>query len=495
MQHLTMQHLIRYGFPTALAMLGLAACADVPTPTDLSVPTVPTASVSASENGKHIVVFTGDDAPADFEARVSARGGSVDEILTGAGLAIVSGLTAESAADLASTPGVSAVAADRIIGPDQSDESSVADAAELVAAEAPTDALATSSTLSRPLPDKAKYYARQWNLREAIKADVAWHAGYVGSSDVNVFILDTGVDYLVPDLVGRVDLNRSVSFVPASSDEYARAAAKGRYAFTDFHSHGTAVAALIASNADSLAGVTQKSTLVSVKVLDRFRTGLVTTFLRGISYAANHGADLVHLSLAYPGFAKHDSTGLVSAINRAINYAHRQGAVVVAAAGNNSVDIDHNQDNWRFCDAPHVICVSATGPTSAGGVNGPWANVDNVAPYTNFGRSVISVAGPGGNNAPNLKVWLTCSREGLVRIGNPKPCAEGKRLWESFGTTFGAAVTSGLAALLVSRMGHGRPDQIRAVIEQSADDLGQAGTDPYYGKGRINVARAMAMLK
>jgi len=83
----------------------------------------------------------------------------------------------------------------------------------------------------------------------------------------------------------------------------------------------------------------------------------------------------------------------------------------------------------------------------------------------------------------------------LVATGNPKPCAEHNLLWESTGTSFGAAVTSGLAALLVSRMGHGQPDQIRAVIEKSADDLGQPGTDPYYGKGRINVARAMSMLK
>jgi len=44
-------------------------------------------------------------------------------------------------------------------------------------------------------------------------------------------------------------------------------------------------------------------------------------------------------------------------------------------------------------------------------------------------------------------------------------------------------------------MGHGRPDQIREVIEKSADDLGLPGTDPYYGKGRINVARAIEALR
>jgi hypothetical protein len=51
---------------------------------------------------------------------------------------------------------------------------------------------------------------------------------------------------------------------------------------------------------------------------------------------------------------------------------------------------------------------------------------------------------------------------------------------------------AGLAALLVSLDGHGRPDAIRHAIEHSADDLGQPGTDPVFGKGRINVANAIA---
>jgi hypothetical protein len=42
-------------------------------------------------------------------------------------------------------------------------------------------------------------------------------------------------------------------------------------------------------------------------------------------------------------------------------------------------------------------------------------------------------------------------------------------------------------------MGHNRPSAIKAAIEKSADDLGQPGTDPFYGRGRINVARAFGL--
>lgn len=51
---------------------------------------------------------------------------------------------------------------------------------------------------------------------------------------------------------------------------------------------------------------------------------------------------------------------------------------------------------------------------------------------------------------------------------------------------------AGLAALLVAD-GVTAPTQIRARIQQSADDLGAPGMDPYYGKGRINLARALGV--
>ena len=490
-----MVRITRYTLATAAVALALAGCQDTGAPPK---PTMSSAlGVSAAGNGKYIVVFTGDDAPADFEARVVARGGTIDAIMNGPGLAIVSGLSDVGAADLASTEGVRDVTADGIVGPDGPEELTVADAMEATAAtpDASADGFAECHA-SSSRPAQARYYRRQWNLC-AIRAYAAWNAGFVGSPDVSVFLLDTGIDYRQPDLAGLVDLSRSISLVPASSDEYALADAQGVLPIMDFHSHATAVASLIASNADSLAGVTRRTTLVSVKVLDRRRSGTISVFLRGIVYAADHGADVIHFSFAFEGFDKRDSTGQVAAFNKATAYAHRKGAVMVVAGGNFAVDMDHNRDNWRVCNATHAICVAATGPTAAGGVNGPWTDVDSPATYTNYGRSAIDVAGPGGTVGPpnsGLPVTLNCSLSGKVTMGNPAACGKGAPRWESTGTSFAAAVTSGLAALLVSRMGHGHPDQIRAVIEKSADDLGQPGTDPYYGKGRINIARALGLI-
>jgi len=498
-----MLRIARYCIAAASITLTLGGCQDPAAPPGIK-PIMssgkPTASsVAGPAATRLLVVFDGDQAPPDFTERVSALGGVVDMILDGVGIAVASGLTDPAARELRSAPGVMAVEPDLILGAEAADESTASDLAE---------ADATDVSIESPAsPTGALFYARQWNLR-AIAADQAWAAGYLGSSDVTVALLDTGIDYDNPDLDGRVDLSRSVSLLSLSqsclagepglpsSDEDALVKTRfpGRHPITDLHSHGTAVAALIASNAHMLAGVTQRTMLFSVKVHDRSRSNCISVYLAGIIYAADHGADVIHLSIPL-AFSKDSFPGLVSAVNRAANYAHRKGAVMVAAAGNDMADFDHDGTRFKFCNAVHVICVAATGPTSAAGLDGPWENVDAVAPYTAFGRSTINVAGPGGTGTAGqpTTVWLVCSKTALVG-GNPSPCRAGKRIWSSTGTTFGAAATSGLAALLVSTMGKGHPDQIRAAIEKSADDLGEPGTDPYYGKGRINVARAVGVL-
>jgi len=60
--------------------------------------------------------------------------------------------------------------------------------------------------------------------------------------------------------------------------------------------------------------------------------------------------------------------------------------------------MDHDGNAYKtYCSTPATVCVAATGPTAQGSVNGPWTNPDAPATYTNFGRSAINVAAPGGN--------------------------------------------------------------------------------------------------
>ncbi len=149
------------------------------------------------------------------------------------------------------------------------------------------------------------------------------------------------------------------------------------------------------------------------------------------------------------------------------------------------------------CEAANAICAAATGPTGASSINGPWVDVDAPAPYTAFGRSAVSVAAPGGTGNPGQfrRFWALCTTTPSLTTTVPPACRAHQPIVQGAGTSFAAPTVAGLAALLVAQLGHGNPALIRARILQSADDLGEPGVDPYYGKGRINVARALGLIQ
>lgn len=495
-----------------LAVVATAACVH-----DARVPSEPgarnsmlAAAVAASgtvaATGRHIVSFTG-GVPGDFAAQVNALGGKVLWVSSGSGLAAVSGLTGTAAATLAGRQGIQEVDGDASIPLD----------IPLVATESAADGGGVASNAN---PAGAVRFARQWNML-AVQADAAWAHGFLGSSSVSVFMLDSGIDYLHADLVGRVDLNRSVdltgtfdtqlsdgSIVSFTEADTVAKYFPGRFAFTDLFFHGTHTGATVSSNAVRAAGITSGTTLVAVKVCGYINECPFSSILNGIVYAATNGADVVNMSLG-GAFTKAGNGRFVGLLNKVFNFARSRGVTVVVSAGNSAADLDHDGNTyWTFCNTPSVICVAATGPLSdANATNpngniartGPFTSVDAPAYYTNFGRSVISVGAPGGNSSfgPPLTppagrdvfVWAACSQTSLLIGCFSSPLF----IVGAQGTSMAAPHVSGTAALLVSILGR-NPSQIKARIQQSADNVAGNGTTPFYGKGRLNVARAVGAI-
>jgi len=465
-----------------VAALALGACQES-APTEASSRMLAASAASLESSGRYVVVFSAERVPVDFGDRVAALGGSMQSALDSIGVASVTGLSEGAATELAGAADVRAVEPDVATAPPNEDVGADVATADGAVIDLFAAADATAS------PTTAQFYARQWNMR-AVFAPEAWAAGFLGSRDVVVAILDTGIDYTNPDLVGLVDLDRSISFVPEDVTRHY----PGRLPFSDLFWHGTAAASIVASNAKLVAGVNRYVTLLAVKVADSTNTHTADRLIRGIVYAADQGADVINVSR---GSQRHksQSPGTVAAFERAVNYAFRKGALVISVPFNDAADLDHNGDLVRLpCEAANAICVSATGPTAAAGFNGPWENVDAIAPYSAFGRSAISVAAPGGVMAPPgyRTVWLPCTTTPTQTTA--LDCRTGKPLQRGVGTSWAAPTVAGLAALLVAQLGHGNPGLIRARILQSADDLGEPGDDPHYGKGRINIARALGVI-
>lgn len=458
----------RLSLLTVAAAFALGACADeIPfTPSEVS-PT-PSLSTSSATTGNHLVVFGG-RVPSDAAARIEAAGGTVVSTYQIGGAVLASGLDEDGVAELRASDDVTYVEPEPILElPDAGLEG--------VAAEIDATAIASPDD-----PDGAFFFRRQWNMR-AIDAPAAWNAGNLGSSDVTVAIIDTGIDYEHADLAGHVDLSRSISLRPEDdavvADEFP-----GAHPIADLHYHGTHVAATVVSNARAAAGVTSRTTLIGVKVCSAVRRGCRRIF-EAIEHAVENGANIINMSLGGT-FSKRDFPGFVSVINRYFTWANANGVLVVVSAGNAALDLDHDKDGYKtYCDAPNVSCVSATGPTARGSVNGPFENINAPAYFTNYGRSAISVAAPGGNTG-NF-VYAACSGFSVVI----PICQTGTFIVGLRGTSMSAPHVSGVAALIAAD-GTTDPAQIRASLEGSAVDLGQAGVDPYYGRGLLNAANAV----
>jgi len=473
------------------AVAGLSACTQEQpvSPTSANV-IQPAYSLAAApgQTGRYIITLKG--SGSGLASEVAALGGTLDWISGGAGLATVSGLSASGLDALSKSRNVAAIDADEAF------------ALDLPQVEQPMDA--ADALQSQAAPATAFFFARQWNMR-AVQADAAWAAGYLGSSSVSVFILDTGIDYLHADLAGRVDQSRSVDLLgtfTVSGVSFTEADTVAKYfptrqPFTDLFYHGTHVGATVSSNAVAAAGVTSGTTLVAVKVCAYLNTCPFSSILNGVIYAADNGADVINMSLG-GGFSKAGNGQFVGLINKTFNYARSRGVTVVVSAGNSALDLDHIGNGYStYCDTPATICVSATGPTYRGSVNGPFQNVDAPAYYTNYGVSAINVAAPGGNSGPavpapasgNNFVYAACSGSSLL----VPVCQTGTFVVGLQGTSMASPHVAGTAALLVAQLGR-NPGAIKTRLQNSADDLGKVGADPFYGKGRLNVARAVGAI-
>ncbi len=133
----------------------------------------------------------------------------------------------------------------------------------------------------------------------------------------------------------------------------------------------------------------------------------------------------------------------------------------------------------------------------------PGTNLDVPASYTDHGQSTVDLAAPGGDGLPDLLLFLVTLKgitapafvfDMVFRAGTqlgPDGPYEPTWTWAA-GTSMAAPCVAGVAALVIGANGGSLPpDQVRTILEQSADDLGKPGNDDFYGAGRVNALRAV----
>ena len=412
---------------------------------------------------RFIVVLNGDSLPAEVGEAITTAGGALETTLDGMGIAIVRSLDPAFAERLAHHPMVAGVAPN--VSSQQAFPPTVLDPGP--------DAIRNPGG-----PSEEPLSGYQWNLR-SINVEGAWARGLTGKG-VRVAVLDTGIDPDNPDVSPNVDFARSASFFENEPSPI------------DYGGHGAHIAGIIAAarNGYGVVGIAPEAKVFGVKIGSRnlfFGGGLAAPVLQGMKYAVDQGADILNMSL---GFFT-DNPALVLAFERAVDYAERNGAIVVASAGNESINLDTLPPGFHIVPAEieEVITVSAVGPLNQ-------QNFDTFATYSN-GGSIVDVAAPGGNLSSSVGildkrdlVLSSFTTHGISFFDGPENFhAATHAYW--VGTSFATPHVVGAVALILEAHPKLTPAQARAALLNSADDLGPPGRDIFFGMGRINVGRAV----
>jgi subtilisin family serine protease len=281
----------------------------------------------------------------------------------------------------------------------------------------------------------------QWAL-EAIGLPAA-HLDATGCG-VTIAIVDSGVDLDHPDL--RAHLVPGIDLVDGDDEP------------DDENGHGThvaGIAAATAGNGTGIVGAAPCARIMPVRVLDADGQGSDVTIADGIRFAADHGADVINLSLGESGLIGRLRKG--GLLNEAMHYAHDAGAVVVAASGNEGTV---RLRNYR--PAVPVIVVGAIAPDGS------------PAAFSNFGDPRTLVA-PGQEIMSTVPTSPTTifpdGTEGYAPLD---------------GTSMAAPYVSGVAALLVGQ-GHD-PDAVERILFETA----RGGDGAGMGAGLVDAAAAVA---
>ena len=327
-------------------------------------------------------------------------------------------------------------------------------------------------------------YPSQWAL-DTVKAPAAWDITQ-GDSTVVVAIVDSGVEWIHPDLAANIWVNPGETGFDASGDKRSNNSDDDHNGYVDdWHgwdfvgadyatynpgttkgdndptptgsnnAHGTHVAGIVAAvtnNGIGVASIAPKCRILPVKVSadNDTRTADGSSYIlagyQGIEYAARMGANIINCSWGGDGGSQAEQD--------IIDFATQHGSLIVAAAGNEGSDAFFSPASYR-----NVLSVAATDQN------------DRKATFSNYGDN-IDVCAPG------VSIYSTLF---------PSAYAQ----WS--GTSMASPLAAGLVALVKTKVPAYTSLQAGEQVRVTCDNIdalnrGYAGR---LGRGRINALQSV----
>jgi len=292
------------------------------------------------------------------------------------------------------------------------------------------------------------FFQYQWALHDTsgsadIDAPAAWDSA-VGSDNVTVAVVDTGVAWDHPDLApniwsnpneapngrddngnGLVDDVRGWDWVDGDNDPM------------DVSGHGTHVAGTVGARGDNRSGVTGVGwdmNVMPLRVLSASGSGSTADVARAFEYAARNGARVVNASFGGAGYSR--ATADVIAAN--------PNVLFVAASGNEATNNDVTPAYPCNLTYANVICVAA------------HTRTDALADFSNYGATSVDLAAPGASILSTVPNRQTLFSDNFELDVTSRWTTSGNGAWGPVAGPSGSAYTDSPGVLY--------PDSTEAVL-------------------------------
>ncbi|WP_158442307.1 S8 family serine peptidase, partial [Planktothrix agardhii] len=313
-------------------------------------------------------------------------------------------------------------------------------------------------------------YTQLWGLNNTgqsggtadadIDAPEAWDI-QKGNPNLVIGVIDTGVDYNHPDLVGNIWTNPGEiagDGIDNDNNGYIDDTRGWDFAYNDnnpmdVHGHGTHVSGTIAgkgNNGVGVTGVAWNAKIMPLKFLDDSGSGATSNAILAINYATAKGVKLTNNSWGGGGYSQ--------ALSDAINTAGQQGALFIASAGNSSLNTDTTPSYPASYNLSNIISVASTTRT------------DGLSSFSNYGATTVDLGAPGSD------IYSTTPGANYATYS---------------GTSMASPHVTGAAALLWSQNPTWTAQQVKDKLLQTTDPISALSGKSVSG-GRLNINNALA---
>ncbi len=304
--------------------------------------------------------------------------------------------------------------------------------------------LSLSSTIPNEYPTESAAIAQQWAIGN-INLPKVWDFS-TGTNDINVGVIDSGIDGSHPDLANSINI--------ASSRDFTIGPGVPVTEVTDFDGHGTHVAGIIGAignNSNGITGVNWNVDLTSLRVMDENRLAYSSSVALAINYAQNAGIRILNMSL---GWDEGEVIDMEYYDNRALaTVIEGYSGLFICSAGNNGKNTDTNPHYPSSQNISNMISVGAI------------YSSNEICAFSNYGAQSVQIYAPGDSI---LSTYPTA----LCNSGTCYPEVHHSNGYHNDGgTSFAAPHVTGVAALLLSINPELTTTQLKTAILNSAPTI------------------------